>query len=74
MATLAPIRDRYLQLAEDPQHVQAVLRAGADRARGSANAKVRQAKAAIGLLPGWVGVHGSSAIRVADGDPSGRPS
>ncbi|WP_030923266.1 tryptophan--tRNA ligase [Streptosporangium amethystogenes] len=52
VATLAPIRDRYLRLAEDPQHVQAVLRAGADRARGSANAKVRQAKAAIGLLPG----------------------
>ncbi|MEU0483591.1 tryptophan--tRNA ligase [Streptosporangium sp. NPDC006013] len=52
VATLAPIRDRYLQLAEDPQHVQAVLRAGADRARGLANVKVRQAKAAIGLLPG----------------------
>ncbi|MGW2194831.1 hypothetical protein ACWCSH_21085 [Streptosporangium sp. NPDC001682] len=52
VATLAPIRDRYLRLAEDPQHVQAVLRAGADRARGLANVKVRQAKAAIGLLPG----------------------
>ncbi|MER5627409.1 tryptophan--tRNA ligase [Streptosporangium sp. NPDC002544] len=52
VATLAPIRDRYLRLAEDPQHVQAVLRAGAARARGLANVKVRQAKAAIGLLPG----------------------
>ncbi|MFB9677720.1 tryptophan--tRNA ligase [Streptosporangium vulgare] len=52
VATLAPLRDRYLRLADDPRHVQAVLRAGADRARGLAGAKVRQAKAAIGLLPG----------------------
>ncbi|MEV4383059.1 hypothetical protein [Streptosporangium sp. NPDC049644] len=52
VATLAPLRDRYLRLAEDPRHVQAVLRTGADRTRGPAGAKVRQAKAAIGLLPG----------------------
>ncbi|MBO3749251.1 tryptophan--tRNA ligase [Streptosporangiaceae bacterium NEAU-GS5] len=49
--TLAPIRERYLRLAEDPDHVRAALRAGAGRARERAGAKVRQAKAAIGLLP-----------------------
>ncbi|MFI6511028.1 tryptophan--tRNA ligase [Streptosporangium sp. NPDC050855] len=52
VATLAPVRERYLRLAEDPGHVRKVLRAGAERARESAGVKVRQAKAAIGLLPG----------------------
>ncbi|MBV9161778.1 MAG: tryptophan--tRNA ligase [Pseudonocardiales bacterium] len=49
--SLAPIRERYLQLAAEPSHVRAVLRAGAKRARDLACDKVRQAKAAIGLLP-----------------------
>ena len=48
---LAPIRERYLRLSEDPGPVQKVLRAGAERAREAAGAKVRQAKAAIGLVP-----------------------
>ncbi len=51
VATLAPVRERYLELAADPVHVRAVLRAGAQRAREQAGAKVRAVKAAIGLLP-----------------------
>ena len=49
--TLTPIRNRYLRLAAEPDHVHAVLRAGAKRAREHASAKLEQAKAAIGLLP-----------------------
>lgn len=51
VATLAPIRERYLQLAAEPDHVQSALRAGAEQARDHARDKVRQAKEAIGLLP-----------------------
>jgi tryptophanyl-tRNA synthetase len=50
--TLAPIRERYLQLSTETDQVQAVLRAGAARARKHAGEKVRDVKAAIGLLPG----------------------
>ena len=48
---VAPIRDRYLSLAEEPDSVHKALRSGAERAREMAGAKIRQAKAAIGLLP-----------------------
>ncbi len=48
---LTPVRQRYIELARDPEYVRAVLRAGANRAREQAGEKVRQAKAAIGLLP-----------------------
>jgi len=48
---LAPIRERCLDLSEDPGHVQKALRVGAERAREVAGAKIRQAKAAIGLVP-----------------------
>jgi tryptophanyl-tRNA synthetase len=51
VAVLAPIRDRYLRLAEDPRPVHEALRAGAERARELAAAKVRQVREAIGLLP-----------------------
>jgi tryptophanyl-tRNA synthetase len=51
VATLAPVRDRYRELARDPGHVRSVLRAGAARAGEQGREKVRQAKAAIGLLP-----------------------
>lgn len=51
VATLAPVRDRYLELSRDPEYVRSVLRAGAARASEQAREKVRQAKAAIGLLP-----------------------
>jgi tryptophanyl-tRNA synthetase len=51
VATLAPVRDRYLELSRDPGHIRSVLRAGAARASEQGQEKVRQAKAAIGLLP-----------------------
>lgn len=51
VATLTPVRELYIELARDPEYVRAVLRAGAERAREQASEKVRQAKAAIGLLP-----------------------
>ncbi|GAA4206750.1 tryptophan--tRNA ligase [Actinocatenispora rupis] len=51
VATLAPVRERYADLAADPTYVRDVLRAGAARARDLAGAKVRAAKEAIGLLP-----------------------
>jgi tryptophanyl-tRNA synthetase len=49
--TLTPIRDRYLRLTADPDHVRAVLRDGAKQAREQASDKVRDARTAIGLLP-----------------------
>jgi tryptophanyl-tRNA synthetase len=49
--TLTPIRERYLRLTADPDHVRAVLRDGAKQAREQASDKVREARTAIGLLP-----------------------
>ncbi|MEU6040927.1 tryptophan--tRNA ligase [Actinomadura sp. NPDC047616] len=51
VATLAPVRERYLELADDPEYVRAALRKGAERARELASERIRTAKAAIGLLP-----------------------
>ena len=51
VATLAPVRDRYQELSRDPGHVRSVLQAGAARASQQGREKVRQAKAAMGLLP-----------------------
>lgn len=51
VATLTPVRDRYLELSRDPEHIRSVLRASAAQASEQARDKVRQAKAAIGLLP-----------------------
>jgi tryptophanyl-tRNA synthetase len=51
VATLAPVRDRYQELSRDPGQIRSVLRAGAARASEQGREKVRQAKAAIGLLP-----------------------
>jgi tryptophanyl-tRNA synthetase len=51
VATLGPVRDRYQELSRDPDHIRSVLRAGAARASELGREKVRQAKAAIGLLP-----------------------
>jgi tryptophanyl-tRNA synthetase len=51
IATLAPVRKHYAELARDPGHVRTVLRLGAKRARQQASNKVRNAKAALGLLP-----------------------
>jgi tryptophanyl-tRNA synthetase len=51
VSTLAPVRDRYQELSRDPGHIRSVLQAGAARASQQGREKVRQAKAAIGLLP-----------------------
>jgi tryptophanyl-tRNA synthetase len=51
VATISPVRERYLELSRDPEHVRSILRAGATRASKQASEKVRQAKAAMGLLP-----------------------
>jgi tryptophanyl-tRNA synthetase len=51
VTTLAPVQQHYVELARDPEHVRAVLRACAKRAREQTSEKVRQAKEAIGLLP-----------------------
>jgi len=50
VATLTPVRDRYLELSRDPGHIRSVLRSAAARASEQAREKVRQAKEAIGLL------------------------
>ena len=50
VATIAPVRERYLELARDPGYVQSVLRSGAGRARKLARETVQEAKEAIGLL------------------------
>ncbi|ADG89805.1 tryptophan--tRNA ligase 1 [Thermobispora bispora] len=51
VATVAPVQRRYHDLARHPEHVREILRAGAERARDLAAAKVRAAKEAIGLMP-----------------------
>lgn len=50
VATLTPVRERYLELCRDPGQVTAILRSGASRASEQAAAKLRQARNAIGLL------------------------
>ncbi|GAA1375078.1 tryptophan--tRNA ligase [Streptomyces beijiangensis] len=47
---LRPVQERHAELAADPGHVESVLRAGAERARGLARPTVDAAYAAIGLL------------------------
>jgi tryptophanyl-tRNA synthetase len=49
-ALLAPIRKRHAELAEDPGHVQKILAEGKARVQPAAQAVVRRARAAIGLL------------------------
>ena len=51
VGTLTPLRERYLQLAAEPERVRNVLRDGAARARRHAAGTVRRARTAIGLLP-----------------------
>jgi tryptophanyl-tRNA synthetase len=50
LALLGPLHARSAELAARPEYVRAVLREGAVRAREIGEAKVRQVKAAIGLL------------------------
>jgi tryptophanyl-tRNA synthetase len=49
-ALLAPIRARHAELTADPGHVRRLLAEGRDRVRPHAQATVRRARAAIGLL------------------------
>jgi tryptophanyl-tRNA synthetase len=48
---LRPVRERYAELAADPEGVQAVLDKGAAKAQAIAAATLARAKAAVGLLP-----------------------
>ncbi|MGW0775351.1 tryptophan--tRNA ligase [Streptomyces sp. NPDC002835] len=48
---LRPVRERHAELVADPGHVDAVLKKGAERARGMARPTVDAAYRAIGLLP-----------------------
>jgi tryptophanyl-tRNA synthetase len=48
---LRPIRQRFADLAADPAAVEAVLRAGADKARATASVTLDRARRAVGLLP-----------------------
>lgn len=47
---LRPLRERHAELAADPSYVDAVLLAGAERARGLAKPRVDAAYRAVGLL------------------------
>jgi tryptophanyl-tRNA synthetase len=49
-ALLAPIRTRYTELADDPAYLRQILAEGKARVRPRAQATVRRARAAIGLL------------------------
>ena len=49
-AALAPIRERHRELERDPGYVASVLAEGRARVRPIAEATVRRAKRAIGLL------------------------
>ncbi|MGD3106694.1 tryptophan--tRNA ligase [Streptomyces sp. YGL11-2] len=48
---LRPVRERHAELAADPGYVDAVLREGAERARGMARPRVDAAYEAVGLMP-----------------------
>ncbi|MEV4437346.1 tryptophan--tRNA ligase [Streptomyces sp. NPDC049555] len=48
---LRPLRERHAELCADPEYVDEVLRAGAERARALARPRVDTAYRAIGLLP-----------------------
>ncbi|MFC4945284.1 tryptophan--tRNA ligase [Pseudonocardia sp. GCM10023141] len=50
IATLGPVRERYLELAAAPDHVRKVLLRGSMQAREQAGRKVAQVKEALGLL------------------------
>ena len=51
MATLEPIRTRYLELLDDRGELARLLRVGADKAREVATATLDRAQRAIGMLP-----------------------
>ncbi len=49
IATLQPVRERYLNLMGDPSHLEELLRQGAERVRPIAEATLNQVKALVGL-------------------------
>jgi tryptophanyl-tRNA synthetase len=49
-ATLAPVRARHAELVRDPGHVRKLLADGREKVRPTAQATVRRARQAIGLL------------------------
>lgn len=51
VATLDPIRARYLELIDDRGELARLLRVGADKAREVASATLERAQRAIGMLP-----------------------
>ncbi|MBV8981146.1 MAG: tryptophan--tRNA ligase, partial [Acidimicrobiia bacterium] len=48
---LRPVRERYVELAEDPGETERLLKLGAEKAQQVAGATLARAKEAIGLLP-----------------------
>ena len=48
---LAPVRDRYLEMREDDQALEATLQQGADRARAIASDTLAEARSAMGVGP-----------------------
>lgn len=48
-AEIAPMRERYAQLIANPQEVEAILQAGAAKARAIARPLVQAARAAVGI-------------------------
>ena len=49
VATLEPVRSRYLELLSDPEQLEGLLRRGAERVRPTAEATLRQVKDVVGL-------------------------
>ncbi|HEV8651256.1 MAG TPA: tryptophan--tRNA ligase [Actinomycetes bacterium] len=52
---LAPVQQRYYELAEDPRRLAAILAAGADKARAVARETLAEVKERMGFLPGQPG-------------------
>ncbi|MEP5763064.1 MAG: tryptophan--tRNA ligase [Halieaceae bacterium] len=48
---LAPARERYMQLMDDPAHIEAELQRGAERARASATVLMQKVREAVGIGP-----------------------
>jgi len=48
---LAPARERFNELMDDPEHIESVLCAGADRAREHSSALMAKVRAAVGISP-----------------------
>ena len=61
-AHVAPMRERYAGLMAHPERIEAVLRAGAERARALAAPLVAELRAAVGLLP--MRASGSAAVEL----------